>query len=75
MNFAYQKYIIYTLNAYYKYYLHIMNIYKFINLFYKDFLAIPRKSIDPLLVKYFKTEFGSSWKLELDKYLIKNQER
>ena len=25
------------------------------------------------LIKYFKTEFGPSWKLELDKYLIKEE--
>ena len=26
------------------------------------------------LVKYFKSEYGSSWKLELDKYLIKEED-
>ena len=51
-----------------------MNIYKILNYFYKDFQAIPIKSIDPQLLRYFKTEFGASWKLELDKYIIRNEE-
>ena len=50
-----------------------MNIFKILNYIYSDFSTIPGKKIDPQLEKYFKTEFGSSWKLELDKYLIKNE--
>jgi len=50
-----------------------MNIYKILNYFYKDFQSIPKKGMDPHLIKYFKTEFGSSWKLELDKYIIRNE--
>jgi hypothetical protein len=51
-----------------------MNIHNFLNYFKKDNDIMSMKSVDPLLVKYFKSEFGSSWKLELDKYLIKNEE-
>ncbi len=50
-----------------------MNIFKIFNYFYRDIQAIPIKTLDPQLVKYFKTEFGSSWKLELDKYIIRNE--
>ena len=48
--------------------------FKFLSDIYKDFVESPRKKIDPQLIKYFKTEFGSSWELELDKYVLKNEE-
>ena len=51
-----------------------MNLNNFLDYFKKDNDIMSMKSVDPLLVKYFKSEFGSSWKLELDKYLIKNEE-
>ena len=50
-----------------------MNIFKILNNFYTDFQLNPSKNVDPQLVKYFKTEFGSSWELELDKYIIRNE--
>ena len=51
----------------------IMNIFKILNNFYSDLQVNPSKNVDPQLVKYFKTEFGSSWELELDKYIIRNE--
>ena len=51
-----------------------MNLNNFLDYFKKDNDIMSMKSVDPLLVKYFESEFGSSWKLELDKYLIKNEE-
>ena len=51
----------------------IMNIFNFLSLFYRVYKAKPKNVLDPQLVKYFKTEFGSSWKLELDKYTIRNE--
>ncbi len=50
-----------------------MNIIKILNNFYSDFQVNPSKNVDQQLVKYFKTEFGSSWELELDKYIIRNE--
>ena len=40
---------------------------------YKDIYNENDHNIDPQLVKYFKTEFGSSWKLELDKHILKSE--
>ena len=52
----------------------MFSIFSFLNNFYK----INNKNInnepDAQLIKYFKAEFGSSWKLELDKYLLKNED-
>ena len=50
-----------------------MNIIKILNNFYSDFQVNPSKNVDQQLIKYFKTEFGSSWELELDKYIIRNE--
>ena len=48
----------------------MINVFSFFNRFYKD-LGDKNYNYDKDLVKYFKSEYGSSWKLELDKYLIK----
>ena len=46
-------------------------IFKLLNILYRNINKISNNSIDPKLVKYFKTEYGSSWKQEMDKYLLK----
>ena len=40
--------------------------------FYQSFSANTEQKTDPDLINYFKSEFGSDWKPELEKYLIKN---
>ena len=45
----------------------------FFNFFYKFNGDLSNKNLneDKDLIKYFKSEFGKEWKIELDKYLIK----
>ena len=50
----------------------MINVFNFFNRFYLD-LSDKNYNYDENLVKYFKSEYGSSWKLELDKYLIKEE--
>ena len=40
--------------------------------FYYTFYSNSKQKVDPDLIRYFKSEFGSQWKPELEKYLIKN---
>ena len=40
--------------------------------FYYTFSENTEQETDPDLIRYFKSEFGSDWKPELEKYLIKN---
>ncbi|MDA9748548.1 hypothetical protein N9U75_00190 [Pelagibacteraceae bacterium] len=49
-----------------------MNVLKILNFFSADTKENKNISSDPQLIKYFKSEFGTSWKLELDKYIIRN---
>ena len=46
---------------------------KFFNFFYNFNGDLSNKNLneDKDLIKYFKSEFGKEWKIELDKYLIK----
>ena len=46
---------------------------KFFNFFYNFSGELSNKNLneDKDLIKYFKSEFGKEWKIELDKYLIK----
>ena len=47
----------------------------FFNFFYKFNEDLSNKNLneDKDLIKYFKSEFGKEWKIELDKYLIKTE--
>jgi len=47
-------------------------MFNFIKVLYHSFSANTEQKTDPDLVRYFKSEFGSDWKLELEKYLIRN---
>ncbi len=50
----------------------MINIFNFFNKAHEN--TIDNKyNTNEDLVKYFKSEYGSSWKLELDKYLIKEE--
>ena len=50
----------------------MINFFNFFNKFYED---ITEKNVgkDEDLVKYFKSEYGKEWKIELDKYLLKTE--
>ena len=50
------------------------NLFKFLNNLYKNSNKAQKKDVDIQLIKFFKSEYGSSWKLELDKYLLKNED-
>ena len=39
-----------------------------------EIVIAQKKDVDIQLIKFFKSEYGSSWKLELDKYLLKNED-
>tara|TARA_B100000989_G_C19142852_1_gene304082 strand:+ start:194 stop:343 length:150 start_codon:yes stop_codon:yes gene_type:complete len=43
----------------------------FFKLVYYSLSANIEKKTDPDLIRYFKSEFGSDWKPELEKYQIK----
>jgi len=48
------------------------NMINIIKVFYHSFSSNTGRMTDPDLIRYFKSEFGSDWKPELEKYLIKN---
>ena len=47
----------------------LLNIF---NRFY-DFSIDQNLYVDKDLIKYFKSEFGNEWKIELDKHLIRTE--
>ena len=50
----------------------MINFFNFFNKYYED-LNDKNLNEDKDLVKYFKSEFGKEWKIELDKYIIKTE--
>ena len=48
----------------------MINVFNFFNKVYED-LSDKNYNYDEDLVKYFKSEYGKEWKIELDKHLIK----
>ena len=50
----------------------MINVFNFFNKFYED-ITEKNYSKDEDLVKYFKSEYGKEWKIELDKYLLKTE--
>ena len=48
------------------------SFFNFFKGFNNNFVNKSYKCVYSDLVKYFKSEYGSSWRLELDKYIIKN---
>ena len=50
----------------------MINIFNFFNKFYED-ITEKNYGKDEDLVKYFKSEYGKEWKIELDKYLLKTE--
>ena len=48
---------------------------KLINIFnrFYDFSRNQNLYVDKDLIKYFKSEFGNEWKIELDKHLIRTE--
>ena len=48
---------------------------KLVNIFNKffDFSTNQNLYVDKDLIKYFKSEFGNEWKIELDKHLIRTE--
>ena len=49
-----------------------MNVFKFFNEVYED-LSHKNYNNDDDLIKYFKSEYGNEWKIELDKHLLKTE--
>ena len=50
----------------------MINVFNFFNKVYED-LSDKNYNYDEDLVKYFKSEYGKEWKIELDKYLLKTE--
>ena len=48
---------------------------KLVNIFNRffDFSTNQNLYVDKDLIKYFKSEFGNEWKIELDKHLIRTK--
>ena len=48
---------------------------KLVNIFnrFYDFSRNQNLHVDKDLIKYFKSEFGNEWKIELDKHLIRTE--
>ena len=50
----------------------MINVFNFFNKVYED-LSDKNYNYDEDLVKYFKSEYGKEWKIELDKHLLKTK--
>ena len=50
----------------------MVKLYNIFNRFC-DFSRNQNLYVDKDLIKYFKTEFGNEWKIELDKHLIRTE--
>ena len=50
----------------------MINVFNFFNKVYED-LSDKNYNNDEDLVKYFKSEYGNEWKIELDKHLLKTE--
>jgi len=50
----------------------MINFFNVLNKVYED-LSENNYSYDEDLVKYFKSEYGKEWKIELDKHLLKTE--
>ena len=75
--YAYQNSEIYTVIAYKSYYIKyernfMINVFNFFNKVYED-LSDKNYNRDEDLIKYFKSEYGKEWKIELDKHLLKTE--
>ena len=50
----------------------MINVFNFFNKVYED-LSDKNYNRDEDLIKYFKSEYGKEWKIELDKHLLKTE--
>ena len=50
----------------------MINVFNFFNKVYED-LSDKNYNNDEDLVKYFKSEYGKEWKIELDKHLLRTE--
>ena len=50
----------------------MVNVFGFFNKMY-DELNSNNNYSDKELIKYFKSEYGNEWQIELDKYLLKSE--
>ena len=50
----------------------MINVFNFFNKVYED-LSDKNYNYDEDLVKYFKSEYGKEWKIELDKHFLKTE--
>ena len=51
---------------------YMINVFNFFNKVYED-LSDKNYNKDEDLIKYFKSEYGKEWKIELDKHLLKTE--
>ena len=49
-------------------------LFKFLNNLFNNLNKAQKNEADIQLIKFFKSEYGASWKLELDKHLLKNED-
>ena len=50
----------------------MINVFNFFNKVYED-LSEKNYNKDEDLIRYFKSEYGKEWKIELDKHLLKTE--
>ena len=50
----------------------MINVFNFFNKVYED-LSEKNYNYDEDLVKFFKSEYGKEWKIELDKHLLRTE--
>ena len=50
----------------------MVNVFGFFNTMFNE-LNSNYSSTDKELIKYFKSEYGNEWQIELDKYLLKSE--
>ena len=50
----------------------MINVFNFFNKVYED-LSEKNFNKDEDLIRYFKSEYGKEWKIELDKHLLKTE--
>ena len=50
----------------------MINVFNLFNKVYED-LSNKNFDIDEDLIKYFKSEYGKEWKIELDKHLLRTE--
>ncbi len=53
----------------------MLNIFKILNATYQDINSFNFDNIDPQIIRYYRTEFGASWKEALNNHLEENKRK